>query len=212
MLDGDIEILRDVFDRYFVGCLTEFGKLQSSDGPDWLIKQNLRIAAAPVLDLMDVSGYALLLSELHENKALWSIVRSTWDRYFAEPQRLTGIVALVNFIESGLGATPRDILRTRWQRLVEEKLELLPRTPVKDKSWYMANETEAVHPSLLVRTMASRTSSLNYDGTDIFIALYVARNPGAKNLQEHWKRSGLSDELAGEEYNVDTSDGEDQTK
>ncbi|WP_157656261.1 hypothetical protein [Burkholderia ubonensis] len=212
LLDGDIEILRDVFDRYFVGCLTEFGKLQSSDGPDWLIKQNLRIAAAPVLDLMDVSGYALLLSELHENKALWSIVRSTWDRYFAEPQRLTGIVALVNFIESGLGATPRDILRTRWQRLVEEKLELLPRTPVKDKSWYMANETEAVHPSLLVRTMASRTSSLNYDGTDIFIALYVARNPGAKNLQEHWKRSGLSDELAGEEYNVDPSDGEDQTK
>ncbi|WP_152036572.1 hypothetical protein [Burkholderia pyrrocinia] len=212
LLDGDTELLRDVFDRYFVGCLAEFGKLQSSEGPDWLVKQNLRIAAAPVLDLMDVSGYALLLSELHGNRALWSIVRSTWDRYFAEPQRLAGIVALVNFVESGLGATSRDILRTRWQRLVEDKLEQLPRKPVEDKSWYMTNQTEAVHPSSLVRAMASRTSSLNYEGTDIFIGLYVARNPGAKNLQEHWQRSELSDELAGEEYNVDTSDDEGQTK
>lgn len=212
LLDEDTALLQDVFTRYFVGCLAQFGKLQSNDGPDWQVTQNLRLAAAPVLDLMDVSGYALLLSEFHGNKALWSIVRSTWDRHFADGKRLAGIVALVNFVESGLGAKPRDILRTKWQRRVEDKLEQLPREPVADESWYMANETEAVHASPLVRAMASRTHALDYEGIDIFVGLYMARKPGAENLKEYWKRSSLSDELAAEQYDIDTPSDEDKAK
>ncbi|MGF6976571.1 hypothetical protein QFZ94_005021 [Paraburkholderia sp. JPY465] len=212
LLDQDTELLGDVFARYFPGCLAQFGKLQSNDGPDWQVTQNLRLAVAPVLDLMEVSGYALLLSEYHGNRALWSIVRATWERHLTDSRRLAGIVALVNFIESGFGAKPRDILRMRWQRRVEGKLEQLPREPVKDESWYIASKTKAVHASPLVRAMASRAHSLSFEGIDLFVGLYLARKPGAESLSKYWKRSSLADELADEHYDIDTPDDEEKSK
>ena len=36
------------------------------EGTDWQTQNNLKIAAAPLLDLMDISGYACLLSDYHE--------------------------------------------------------------------------------------------------------------------------------------------------
>jgi hypothetical protein len=209
LLDEDVDLLQDVFTRYFVGCLTQFAKMQSNEGPEWLVTQNLRIASAAVLDLMDVSGYALLLSELSGNGTLWAIVHSIWDKYLSEVGKTEAIVALVNFFESSLGAKPRDILRTRWQRQVEEKLAKLPRKPVSGNEWYMANETKVDHPSRLVRTMASSLRSLSYQGIDIFVALYLARKAGPEKLRRHLKRSGLSDQLDDQQYDSDTT-GEDE--
>lgn len=200
LIDEDAGLLKDIFTRYFVGCLTQFAKTPSNDGPDWLVAQNLRIASAAVLDLMDVSGYALLFSELHENKALWSIVCSAWNRYFADDRKTEAIVALVNFVESGLGAKPRDMLRIKWQRRVEDKIAQLPRKPIIDDTWYMANKMEVIHPSHLVRIMASHTNSLSYDGIDMFVALYLARKTGSESLRKHFRRSGLADELGDQEY------------
>jgi hypothetical protein len=212
LIGEDTDTLQDIFTRYFVGCLTQFSKMQSNDGPDWLVTQNLRIASAAVLDLMDVSGYALLLSELYEHKSLWTIVRSAWDRYLADSRKTAGLVALVNFVESGLGAKPRDILRTRWQRRIEEKLAQLPRKPLTEDTWHMARGTEVVHPSRLVQAMASSIHSLDYDGIDIFVALYLSSKAGAENLQEHWKRSGLSDKLADQHYDTGAPPGKDEGK
>ncbi len=208
LIDGDVDLLQDIFARYFVGCLTQFTKMQPKDGPDWLVTQNLRIASAAVLDLLDVSGYALLLSEFHEKKALWTIVRSTWVRYLAEAGKIGAIVALVSFVESGLGGKPHDILRTRWQRQVEGKLAHLPRRPVNDDAWYLANETEAVHSSRLVQVIASRAGALSYDGHDIFVALYLARKPGGEALLKDWQRKSLADELSDQQYDSDASAGE----
>ncbi len=208
LIDEDVYLLQDIFARYFVGCLTQFTKMQPGDGPAWLVTQNLRIASAPVLDLMDVSGYALLLSELHENTALWTVVRSTWDRYLTENGKIGAIVALVNFVESGFGGKPRDILRIRWQRQVEGKLAQLPRRPVVGDAWYMTNETEAMHTSRLVQVIASRAGALSYDGNDIFVALYLARKPGAEALLQHWRPKSLADELSDQQYDFDASTDE----
>ena len=205
LIENDVELLQDIFARYFAGCLTQFTKMQSEDGPEWLVTQNLRIASAPVWDLMDVSGYALLLSELHENKVLWTIVRSTWDRYLTDSRKIGAIVALVRFVEAGLSGSPRDILRIRWQRQVEGRLAQLPRRPVQGDAWYMANETEAVHASRLVQEITSRAGALSYDGNDIFVALYLARKPGAEALLQHWRRKGLADELNDQQYDSDAS-------
>lgn len=156
LIDEDVDLLQDIFARYFVGCLTQFTKLQPEGGPAWLVAQNMRIASAAVLDLMDVSGYALLLSELYGNGALWTIVRSTWDRYLTETGKIEAIVALVGFVESGATGNPRDILRIRWQQRIEGALAQVPRKPVDDDAWYRANETEAMHKSRLVQVIASR--------------------------------------------------------
>ncbi|MGA4212517.1 hypothetical protein ACI2UO_11665 [Ralstonia nicotianae] len=208
LIDEDIDLLQDIFARYFAGCLTQFTKMQPKDGPDWLVTQNLRIASAAVLDLMDVSGYALLLSELYGNTALWTIVCSTWNRYLTESGSIGAVVALVNFVEAGLGGKPRDILRIRWQRQVEGQLAHLPRRPVDDGVWYVMNETEPVHTSRLVRVIASRVGALNYDGSDIFVALYLARRPGGEALLHHWQRKGLADELSDQPYDFEVSMGD----
>ena len=76
----------------------------------------------------------------------------------------------------------------------------------------MANETEAIHTSPLVKAVASRTHALDYEGIDIFVGLYVARKPGAENLNEYWKRTNLSDELAEEQYDIATPSDEDTAK
>ncbi|MCP9760238.1 hypothetical protein EGI20_13125 [Aquitalea sp. S1-19] len=199
LIDEDAELLKDIFIRYFVGCLTQLAKTPSNDGPDWLVMQNLRISSAAVLDLMDVSGYALLFSELHGNKALWSIVCSAWNRYLTDDRKTEAIVELVNFVESGLGAKPRDILRIKWQQRVENKFAQLPRRPVISDAWHMANKMEVVHPSHLVRIIASHTNALGHGGIDMFVALYLVRKNGSESLRKSFRRSGLADELGDQE-------------
>jgi hypothetical protein len=64
--------------------LLKFENLRPKTGStDWRAQQEFKIAAAPLLDLMELSGYARLLADFHKNPDLWTEITRTWDGYLS---------------------------------------------------------------------------------------------------------------------------------
>lgn len=85
LLTNNIDLLSNVFVMYLYGCIMRFDNLRpKSASIDWRAQQDFKIAAAPLLDLMELSGYARLMADYHGNEQLWQIIVNAWDKYFEE--------------------------------------------------------------------------------------------------------------------------------
>ena len=213
MQENDFEIIELLFQRYLACSLIQFEKLRSKDyGTDWQNLKNLKIAAAPLLDLMDISGYAYLLSDYHAAPLAKESIVKAWDTYLSEDsgsQRLQNLAQIVSHSESGFEIGHRSTLRTSWNLKIQRLLgdverEEIPPSPYRRTIQYEP-DTIPIHNSPLVRVFARRLVFLNYDGIDIFIAKYIRLREGAENLDFGWKRRSDLEEQIGREENRDTT-------
>ena len=190
MCENDCNMVETLFKRYFGGCLLQFGRLRPEEVEmDSQTQNNFKIAAAPLLDLMDISGYAYLLSDYHETPSLKEPTLETWDTYLdleAEDNTLQPFAAAVAFSESGFQIEHRSTLRTRWKQIIQRLLRAVEREEVQLGAGIpytlAGSETIPVHDSPLVRVFARNPDFLLYDGIDIFIAKYVRNREGEENL------------------------------
>ena len=209
MCENDRELVEILFDRYFGGSLLQFDKLRSEElGTDRQNLNNLKIAAAPLLDLMDISGYAYLLSDYHETPRLKEPIVKAWDKYLneeQEDQRLRSLAGATWLSESGFEIEHRGINRTRWKQRIEgllrdvERREILPdpnRITIDPEP-----RTVPVHESALVRVFARDPNFLSYDGIDIFLAKYIRQREHGENLDfgQRRHRRDLEENIRNEE-------------
>ena len=196
MVESDCDMVETLFKRYFGGSLLQFQRLRPEElGTDWQTLNDLKIAAASLLDLMDMSGYAYLLSDYHETPRLQESIVKAWDKYFNEEQenqRLQSLAAAVALSESGFEIEHRGINRTRWKQMVERLLRNVERQEIPPHpnriTIDLEPDTIPVHESALVRVFARDLDFLFYDGIDIFLAKYIRQREGGENLDFGWKR------------------------
>ena len=214
MCENDFEMVETLFKRYFGGSLLQFEKLRSKElGTDWQNLNNLKIAAAPLLDLMDISGYVYLLSDYHDAPLLKDPVVEAWNTYLSEDsenQFLQSLAVAVSLSESGIEIEHRSTLRSRWNRIIQEQLRDVEREKVDYGTGvsHILSEpkTVPVHDSPLVRVFARNLDFLFYDGIDIFIAKYVRQREDGENLDFGWKRRRDLEEQIRREENRDAMD------
>jgi hypothetical protein len=197
LLDGKSELVGSLFPLYFIGCLLTFQSVltetRERNGDDL---QAARVAAGVVLDLIDLSGYALLLSRYHDDPGLWTYIKSSWDRYLSDPARPPQINAIMSVGRPMMMIPMRGILRTTWAQSVSALLRELPRREAHHRGSNIPHHVSLIeHPDPLVRVIASDRASF-LDGIDIFGDLYlVASYP---ELFQH-SRHDVSDMIRREE-------------
>jgi hypothetical protein len=195
LLNNDLDLLRSVFPPYFKGCLMRFDHLrpQSSD-MDWRAQQELKVAAAPLLDLMEISGYSRLMSDVHGNQEVWSVVADVWNDYLKDLAQspLPAFAAVTTLSEGTFEIPHRGVLRTNWHLQVNNKLSDIPRRMLSSSAW---GEPEADHKSALVRIFAEDSHGSFYSGVDVFKALYLREKDGTDKLDIGWKAQNLVKEL-----------------
>ena len=143
---------------------------------------NLTLVGEPYLDLMGISGYAALYTDLH-NDQFWPTVTEGWDRLLSlVPQPATGFVtALTQLTERGLfGSSSRDMLRFEWQRVFED---LLRERGILAQDYFFSGQVEPSYTPVtpLVRAFASSSHSLT-NIQDLFLSRYVFSRPEAQGL------------------------------
>ena len=208
MCENDCDTIQELFNRYFSGSLLQFEQLGSEQtASDWQSQVNFKVAAGPLLDLMAISGYAYLLSEYHNTFPIKTPIIKAWDEYFNHDQgevRLQFLANAVLLSEAVFGMAPRDINRTRWQQIIERRLEVVDRQEIPPDPNRITVDPEPrtipVHQSPLVRIFARHPSYIQlYDGIDIFIAKYVHQREDGENLDFGWRRRDLREEIRTEE-------------
>ncbi len=203
LVNNDGNLLDSIFRSYLHGCLLRFDSLRPKGAnTDWRAQQDFKIAAAALLDVMDVSGYARLLSEFHGNNVLWEIVTKAWDSYLAEAREQSPLPLLalaVAFTEAGFEIAHRAVLRTTWQQQVERQLATLPRHDEFHRG-SLTSETVIDHDSALLRVFAQDRYGSFYDGIDVFIAHYLRGVEGGAGLDFGARRYDLREAIEREEH------------
>lgn len=213
LLTNNGGLLVSIFEPYLHGCLLRFDSLRPKGAnTDWRAQQDFKVAAAALLDVMDVSGYAKLLSEFHGNNALWEIVTKAWDAYLArnrEQSPLSLLAVAIAFTEAGFEIPHRAVLRTTWQQKIDRQLASVPRHDVFHRG-SLSSETAIDHDSALVRVFAQERYSSFHDGIDVFIAFYLRSVEGGGGLDFGARRRDLRESIEREERNKHQEDGNDR--
>lgn len=193
LISNDVKTTEAIFPSYFYGCLKKFEDLIPKVGSvDWRTQQEILIASAPLLDLLELSGYARLYSDFHNEPNLWVLIQKVWDAYFDQKKSVSASAQVLKIISTAVcstdawfGISPRGVLRTGWKMRVEHQLRKLPRKESRhhSSSIYASTHTVVSHPSPLVQLFACEHYSCPYDGMDIFISLYLSKRPEANSLE-----------------------------
>ena len=126
LLNNNVNLFGSVFELYFRGCILLFTNLIPKGKPvDWRTQNNYKIASAALMNLMDLSGYAKLLSELSGNAEPWDIVVKTWKKHIInEPLKLgpSLLAAAIALTETPFELPHRGIIRTTWSQKINQKI------------------------------------------------------------------------------------------
>jgi hypothetical protein len=142
----------------------------------------------PIEDLLHISGYALIYSEL-DGKKYWDTAKKCWDLYLnnhAKPKEvIESINAFAKFRESVFAILPRATLRIGWQMKLERRLH--DDNVFLDESYdpfTTGRRIRPKHASKIIQLIARGImGTISYDGQDVFLAMYLANRPEFPGLQ-----------------------------
>ena len=178
--ENNKKVFELLFPCYMHGCITCSNRERTRVTE--ITEQSATRISIPLLDLLYLSGYVNVYSELHQNPDLWKICKTHWDKMLTRDNNATIIAAATAFHRSSIGIGLRSIQRTQWQMLVEADLSDLPSEDDYSGGMFSATK-EVIHVSPLIRTLASghrvmeSRVHLYHDGLEIFIAIYLQQNP-----------------------------------
>jgi len=153
------------------------------------IDEKVALMFEPILDIIELSGYAIIYSELFEIPEFKSICEETWDIYFREKPNakawIDNIFKLYQYRKKLFMLFPRDSLRTNWELQLNRELEEQGLVDSLFPPPLIPEEKSAIkHSSLLIRVLSRGSRILSIFGADeIFIALYLLKRPEARNIE-----------------------------
>jgi len=200
--ENDVELFKELFPTYLVGVLAIVDRIQPQV-QEWQPSLAATAMSEPMADALELSGHALIYSELHRNPALWEACEQPWRRLLEGDEGTTRLqaLALMHRHEQNLfGITPRSTGRTRWQMTLEHQLSELPRSP----SSHPFRSGEVEHDSPLIRRLAPEDDlgGLHYKVSEVFVVRFLEQLPNAAGLDfdvRDWMGGELRGDLDDEE-------------
>jgi hypothetical protein len=141
----------------------------------------------PVEDVLAISGYALIYSEL-DGKRFWQVTKGAWDAYLNTQSDITSRIKLllnmISYRRSLFAILPRDLQRTAWtQDLMRRFQDRGLSSDMFGISPLDGRPRRAPHSSPLIRVLAGG-SFLSYRPTEVFVSEYLMRQPQANSIDE----------------------------
>jgi hypothetical protein len=207
LANDDAELFAELFPPYFVGILMVTERVRPRL-TRYHAQQAVSWMAQPLMDLLDIGGYALIYSELHRKPELWQTAEKLFDRYCAPPEGadwLSLVAAMYRHQRTALGFTARSILRQGWQRSLSNQLSALERTAGSD----VFDAGEVDHESALIRCIAPEGDlfdSVHFDASDVLVVRYLENLPVANGLD-----FGVTDWVARKLRALDDAGAKDET-
>ena len=190
---NDSELVKEVYSRYFAGNHFQYEQLKPDlSNIDWRTEYRVTVAVAPLLDLMEISGYIILFAEYHESHCMKSSVIKTWDKYLEDntTESLTFLSTALSITELAWGAGQRFSNRIRWKQIVGE---------------YFQNDGRrsklSSHTSPLIRVLSKGLRFSNPlipnvpNGIEVFIGTYIRKRDDTEgfNFVQRWHRDIKAD-------------------
>lgn len=209
MILAKADKFKNLFPLLFIGSLAAHEKLRKQL-KDWQPETGLTITIEPLVDIMELSGYARIYSELFAIPDIWDICKTTWDKYFeshAQPNdAVKFLITLYQYRKGLFQISPRDILRTNWQIGFNNKLrEMNLIDDMFSSRYYGVKESITKHKSSLIRAICRGRHEPHISATEVFIITYILKRPKLEGIEfkDMWE---LSEAIEREENRSNNGD------
>ncbi|WP_138589289.1 hypothetical protein [Pseudoalteromonas ruthenica] len=194
-MNNDYSTVRKVYGSYFNESFVMFKKLMPNEVQDeWHLTQNLKVAATPLLDLLDLTGYGLILGHFYGNSDLSKFISLMWRLYFSDQhqiQKVDQLMATIKLLKGGFEIPHRSQYRFNWKQGVTNKLsKSVPKDNFNPSRELMGGREIRLHDDPLVRLFSSSRTGTYYDGVNVFV-FYTLADKNIKSVQEFYQ-SGWS--------------------
>lgn len=208
LCENDDGLSNSIFHTYMLSCITRFESLRPPSGTTVGLEDSFRVAAACLLDLMELSGYAFLLSEFHSNEELWHPVQAAWSKLSTGPNRAT-VMAYLSLVASlnsnGFGLPLRSEVRFEWERVILNLFKELKTEEISEHQG-MTVGYRFVHPSVLIQSINVGHFEKLPSGYDLFIASWYAQAIKPDKFKLDWKQERLFKAINSVNYGNDGGD------
>jgi len=170
-------------------------------------REQVIFGTEPLVDMMELSGYALLMSEIN-GEGIWPDVREMWDRILSTdtaPALARQLAAVLSAHENLLALTPGGIGRTERQM---ELARLLAARGIVDRHDFLPGESTEPEPvSPAVAAFAPYDPGfIGHDLADLFIVEYLAQRPDMSDIQISRGAEMLTESLEHHRRRMNTAD------
>jgi hypothetical protein len=209
----DVTVFEAVFPFFFETSIKKTGDLlrlangrSHAEQISWV-----NLAMGPLLDLVELSGHSILLSELRQSPEPWNSVKALWDRYLldetAGPPRMHFLKGALQTADIPGMSVPGELLRSGWRMWIHQLLRDVPVVDVVSGSFGIHVDQRVQHPSALIRVLARRTFAGFYRGIDVFAATYFVQLAGNEAAADVLRSSDLIDALERESREEEGEEG-----
>jgi len=213
---NDTSKVERLFLNYFYASFYKFSELLPKNFDEiWKMENKAKIASAALVDLLELTGYGIVLCRFHSNTRLEHLIKAIWNAYLDQgSDRLKQLLATVNLFDSAYEIPHRNEHRFNWERFVSEKLSQEIETKnIFISGTFLHSEKIKLHNDPLVRIFAQNDIGINHKGIDVFVTELLV--PRLDNPEQEIKsfRRDLRDDVQREierykSYIEDALDGE----
>lgn len=177
-----------IFPLLFRGALSAHEILRKKL-KDWEPESAAGITLEPLIDIMELSGYAKIYTELFNIPDIWNICKNTWDEYLKSRSNsnevMKYLITSYSYRKNLFQIFPRDILRTNWKMKFRNMLRELDLIDEMFSAQYPNRQKrdENRHNSPLIRALCSRRHEPFNTATEVFIITYLLKRPDASGLE-----------------------------
>ncbi|SYZ71945.1 membrane hypothetical protein [Candidatus Zixiibacteriota bacterium] len=201
LIENDSNRFADLFPVLALSAMQAYDKLRK-ELHGWLPETQIAIAGDPLLDVLDISAYAIVYSELYQNPAIWPSCEKVWAsllKTHAKPQALLAhLITLYEYRHGDLRISPRQTIRTRWKLSLNQKLQELGFISDVLRPGYLHGINQhTAHKSKLITVLCRGGHEPLVPIAEVFIVQYVIKRPEGKEITFSDKY-GLKRSLDGE--------------
>lgn len=211
MIENRPHVFSIVFPSVFLSALHAHESLRAMLS-DWRPEAALGISADPLLDIMELSGYAMIFSGIYAKPEFQTVCTSCWDTFLrkqSEPKAaLSTLVGFYKFRKSQFQMYPRDILRTNWQMDMNRKLLEIGLVDERYGMPFGGKGQTDRHSSPLIRALCRGRMEPNISAAEVFIVAHLLKLPDANGI-EFKSRWGFAERLNKETASAHT-EGDDE--
>lgn len=220
IIQNNTPTFRAIFPEFFQASIEKTAEFFGSAGGGGEAQQIQRVnlAIGPLLDLVELSGFAIIASQLRESPDPWNTAKSLWDQYLLDKK--VGEIRIKFLWDSfqtaeipGLFAAG-ELLRTNWRMRIHTLFEDLSLREVLSGSalFGIHRKYRVQHDSDLVKVLARETFPGFYRGIDVFVAMYLVSLSGNEKMMHKLRAQGLIDALLRESRLPDTQEEAEQNE
>lgn len=183
---NDAHRLKQVFPSVLIGALGIRDAIRE-EVEGWLLESQIILISEPFEDILSLSGFIKIYSELHDNEELWKACEDTWNLFLSGPgvdaaQTIRMLAAAMSYRDTDYTISPRAGLRTNWDMRLRETLVQKGVSTEMNPNPFGTEDDEPTHQSPLIRIVARGASILSFDARTIFLTLFLSNHSSVQAL------------------------------